>query len=173
MSLGGINADRIPSRMAANNTILIVDDDPEKLAYYWRLFEEDAGARFDVLGEGRPQRHRLLCHRLGDSFRFVEMFAEMHRMDHHFPLCIVDMRMPGSDGLIDELRGLAVSRRVREIDPVVHIVLATAKADVDDEEVCREVGGSTHFFRLPFGAAQEEAFVAKVHALVDDWNERR
>jgi len=158
--------------MPANNTILIVDDDPEKLSYYWRLFEEDAGARFDVLGEGVPRRHRLLCHRLGDSFRFVQMFEAMHSSDHHFPLCIVDMRMPGPDGLIDELRGLTVSRSVREIDPEIHIVLATAKADIDGEDVCREVGGSTHFFRLPFAAAQEEEFVTKVHALVDEWNEQ-
>lgn len=159
--------------VAANNTILIVDDDPEKLAYFWRLFEVDEGVRFDVLGDNRPRRHRILCHRLGNSFQLLEMFEAMHRSDHRFPLCLIDMRMPGADGMIDDRRGLAVARRVREIDPEIHIVIATAKADIDGDDCCREVGGSTHFFRMPFGPAQEEEFVFKVHALVDEWNARR
>jgi CheY-like chemotaxis protein len=160
--------------MAANNTILVVDDEPESgLAYFFRLFDPGDGAKFDVLDEGGARRHRLLCHRLGDSFRFLEMFESMHRAGQYFPLCIADMRMPGPDGLIEELRGLAVARRVRDIDPEIHLVLVTAKPDIDGDAVCREVGGSTHFFQRPFSPAQEEAFVLKVHALVDAWNARR
>lgn len=157
-----------------NNTILVVDDRPEKLAYMWRLFEDDAGTKFDVLGEGKPRRHRLLCHRLGDSFQFVEMFEAMHSHGpaSRFPLCIVDMMMPGTDRLIDEKRGVAVARQVREIDSEIHIVIITAKPDVDGEDVRRQVGGSTHFFRTPFGPEEEENFVLKVHELVDEWNDR-
>lgn len=159
--------------MASKNTILIVDDDPNVLAYYWRLFEEDASAKFDVLGDDQPRRHRLLCHRLGDSFQFVEMFEAMHGGDQRFPLCIIDLRMLGPDGLEDDLRGMEVSHRVRAIDPEIHIVIATANADVDGEDLCRQVGGSTHFFVKPSGPDEEERFVLKVHALVDAWNERR
>jgi CheY-like chemotaxis protein len=158
----------------AINTILVVDNEPDKLAYMWHLFEEDTGTKFDVLGEGSPRRHRLLCHRLGDSFQFVEMFQAMHNDGpaSRFPLCIVDMMMPGADRLIDENRGVAVAREVREIDPEIHIAIITSKADVDGEDVCRQVGGSTHFFRTPFSPEEEESFVLKVHALVDEWNER-
>jgi hypothetical protein len=80
--------------------------------------------------------------------------------------------MPGADRLIDENRGVAVAREVREIDPEIHIAIITSKADVDGEDVCRQVGGSTHFFRTPFSPEEEESFVLKVHALVDEWNER-
>lgn len=159
--------------MADTNTILVVDDNPDVLAYYWRLFEEDTGAKFDVLGETEPRRHRILCHRLGNSFQFVEMFKAMHHSDHRFPLCIVDMRMPGPDGLIDEKRGLTVSRQIRQVDSEIHIVIATSKPDIDGDEVRLEVGGSTHFFRTPFSPEQEEAFIVTVHALVDEWNEKR
>jgi CheY-like chemotaxis protein len=163
--------------MVANNTILIVDDDPrdEKLPYFFRLFDEDDGAKFDVLGDSQPRRHRLLCHRLGDSFQFLEMFEAMHRAEpaSRYPLCIIDMIMPGSDGLLDQLRGLHVARQVRGIDPEIHIVICTVKPDIDGEDICQQVGESTHFFRMPFGPEQEKEFVLKVHALVDEWNERR
>jgi CheY-like chemotaxis protein len=155
------------------NTILVVDDHSEKLAFYWRLFDEDAGARFDVLGESQPRRRRLLCHRLQNSFQFVEMFESMHRTGDRFPLCIVDLKMPGPDGLLDKLRGLAVSTQIRAIDPLIHIVVATSDPDIDGGEVTRRVGGSTHFFRTPFSPAQQEEFLTKVYALLGEWNANR
>jgi CheY-like chemotaxis protein len=156
----------------ANNTILIVDDDPQVLAYYWQLFEGDDGAKFDVLGEDRPRRHRLLCHRLGDSVKFVEMFDGMVRMDRRHPLCIIDMQMPGEDGRLDKRRGLQTARRVREIDPGIHIVICTAAPDVGPEEVREHVTGSAHFFRRPFSPEQESEFCLTIHGLVDEWNGR-
>jgi CheY-like chemotaxis protein len=160
--------------MADKNTILVVDDDPEIRAYYWRIFEEDTGAKFDVLGDGQTRRHSLLCHRLDDSFKFLKMFEDMHQAGPatRFPLCIIDLKMLGEDGLLDELRGCAVAQRVREVDSSIHIVIATSKADIDGEDLCRKVGGSTHFFQTPFSLEQEEKFVLKVHELVDEWNER-
>ena len=43
---------------------------------------------------------------------------------------------------------------------------------IDGEDLCRKVGGSTHFFQTTFSLEQEEKFVLKVHELVDEWNER-
>lgn len=159
-----------------NNTILIVDDDHEhadNLAYFFRLFDEDRGEKFDILGRGQPRRPcRLVPYRQDCPVKFLEFFEAAHLSGRRYPLCIVDMIMPDESGLLDQLRGVAVSRRVREVDPEIHIVIATIKPDLDGETICREVGGSTHFFQTPFSPEQEEAFVLKVHELVDEWNER-
>lgn len=160
------------------NAVLIVDDEHELgsklgLAYFFRLFDHDGGEKFDILGDRPANRRRLLPHRWDCSFKFLEVFEAFCRDGQRYPLCIVDMLMPDENGLIDELRGYAVAQRVRELDPGIHIVIATAKADIDGEDLCRKVGGSTHFFRTPFSAEQEEEFVLKVHALVDEWNERK
>jgi len=162
-----------PHHMADKNTILVVDDEKESgLAYFFRLFDHDGGEKFDVLGDGRIRRHRLLLHRWDCSFKFLEVFEAWHRDGESYPLCIVDMRMLDENGLIDELRGYSVAQRVREVDPGIHIVIATSKADIDGDDLCRQVGGSTHFFQTPFSLEQEEKFVLKVHELVDEWNER-
>lgn len=155
------------------NSILVVDDHAEKLAFYWRLFDENEGVRFDVLGESQPRRRRLVCYRQQCSFQFVEMFESMHQAGDRYPVCIVDLKMPGPEGLPDEFRGLAVSAQVRAIDPLIHIVVVTSQPDIDGGEVIRRVGGSTHFFRIPFSPAQQEEFLTKVHALVDEWNANR
>lgn len=162
----------------SRNTILIVDDERELgtklgLAYFFRLFDQDGGEKFDILGDRPPKRRRLLLHRWDCSFKFLEVFEAFCRDGQRYPLCIVDMRMPDENDLIDELRGYAVAQRVRELDPGIHIVIATAKADIDGEDLCRKVGGSTHFFQTPFSLEQEDEFVLKVHALVDEWNERK
>jgi CheY-like chemotaxis protein len=155
-----------------NNTILIVDDDAEVLAYYWQLFEGDNGSQFDVLGESEPRRRRLLCHRLTDSWKFVEMFESMVRADRRHPLCIVDLQMPDENGRLDKRRGLQTAQQVREIDPDIHLVICTTASDVGLEEVREHVPGSTHFFRRPFSAEEENEFCLTVHGLVDEWNGR-
>ena len=163
----------LPTRMS--NIILIVDDDHEhndKLAYFFRLFDEDRGEKFDILGGGQTRRPRLVPYRQDCPFEFLEFFEAAHRSGRRYPLCIVDMIMPDESGLLDDLRGVTVSRTIRGIDPDIHIVIATVKPDVDGESICREVGGSTHFFQTPFSPEQEEAFVLKVHELVGVWNGR-
>lgn len=157
----------------ANRTILIVDDDPERLAYYFNLLEVDDISALDILGgQPAPKRwHPTL--RQQDPLKFDGMFEGMVRDEFFYPLCIIDMRMPESPGgPINERRGLQTARRVRELDPDIHIMVCTADPDIEAGEILGEVGGSTHFFRLPFDDAQEREFCGKVRELVDEWNER-
>ncbi len=153
-----------------NNTILIVDDDQEVLAYYWQLFEGDNGSQFDVLGESKPRQHRLSCYRLKDASKFVEMFESMVRADQRYPLCIIDLQMRDENGRLDRRLGLQTARRVREMDPEIHIVICTANSDVGLEEVREQVPGSAHYFRRPFSTEEETEFCLTVHGLVDEWN---
>jgi hypothetical protein len=59
---------------------------------------------------------------------------------------------------------------VRALDPHIHIVLYTHLPDVDGSELVAVVGGSTHFFRMPFREGEELQFCGKVRELIDDWN---
>lgn len=156
-----------------NRTILIVDDDPERLAYYFNLLEAGDLSSLDILGQGdvtEPKRwHPTL--RQQNPLQFDGMFEKMTRDGFHHPLCIIDMRMPDSPGgPIDTRRGLRTAKHVRELDPRIHIMVCTADPDIDGDEVVREIGGSAHFFRLPFRDGEEQEFCGKVRRLVDDWN---
>jgi CheY-like chemotaxis protein len=155
-----------------NRTILIVDDDAEVLAYYWQLFEGDNGSQFDVLGESKPRRRRLLCYRLSDSWKFVEMFESMVKSHQRYPLCVIDLEMKDENGRKDKRLGLQVARRVREMDPEIHIVICTSHPDIGEEEVREQVAGSAHYFLRPFSVDEENEFCLRVQGLVDEWNGR-
>ncbi len=155
--------------MAANNTILIVDDDPEILAYYWKIFATDNAADFDILGDARPEAasklvcHQLICHRYTDAVRFVEVFEKMVISDLRHPLCIIDMRMPS-------LNGFEVAQRVRAADPEINIVICTAHSDMDPAEIRAKLPGSVFFVRKPFVTVE---LYMMVHSLVDSWNAKQ
>lgn len=157
----------------ANRTILIVDDDPERLAYYFNLLEVGDISALDILGVQSASKRWHPTLRQQDPLKFDEMFAGMVRDEFFYPLCIIDMRMPEvRGGPINERRGLQTARRVRELDPDIHIMICTADPGIEAGEIFKEVGGSTHFFRLPFDEAQEKEFCSKVRELVDEWNGR-
>jgi CheY-like chemotaxis protein len=154
-----------------NRTILIVDDDLEILAYYFKLFEAKDMALLDILGdEEQPRRwHPTIRHY--DPLKFDEMFEKMVRYGVFHPVCLVDLRMPVPPyGHIDPRRGVATARHVRGLDPRIHIIISTADPDADGAEIVAEVGGSTHFYRRPFKDGEEQQFCAKVRELIDSWN---
>jgi len=155
--------------MRENNTILIVDDDPEILSYYWKIFSSRDVAEFDILGGAPPADaaevvcHELVCHRYADSSKFLDAFGRMVDMGTHHPLCIIDMRMP-------VMNGFETAQRVREVDPDINIVICTAFSDMDPAEIRANLSGSVFFVRKPFAAAE---LYFMVHSLVDSWNEKR
>lgn len=154
----------------ANRTILIVDDNPSVLEYYFNIFEADDFSALDILGEQKAVRRWHPTFRQQDPRKFDEMFEGMVRNGTFHPLCVVDLHMPGPDGQMDPRRGLTTARRVRELDARIHIVFCTADPDIDGAEIIPQVGGSTHFFRRPFKDNEEQQFCATVRDLIDAWN---
>lgn len=161
--------------MERSNTILIIDDDREVLAYYFKLFEVEDMSSFDILGEkGTSTRRWKPTIRHYDPDKFDEMFESMVSNGFFYPLCIIDLRMPvPPDYQIDPRRGVATAIHVRGLDPAIHIIICTADPEANGPELMAQVGGSTHFFRLPFGDHEEERFCGKVRELIDVWNEGR
>ena len=155
--------------MPNNNTILIVDDDPEILSYYWKIFATEDVSEFDILGTAQPDDtsklvcHQLICHRYDNAIKFVEAFEKMAESNVRHPLCIVDMRMP-------DLNGFEVAQRVRAADPEINIVICTAHSDMDPAEIRAKLPGSVFFVRKPFVAIE---LYMMVHSLVDSWNAKQ
>lgn len=155
--------------MPRNNNILIVDDDPEILAYYWKIFAAEDASEFDILGGPQPDdaarlvcRH-LLCHRYTNAVKFLDAFEAMVRSGVLHPVCIIDMRMP-------VLNGFETAQRVRALDPDIHIIICTAHTDMDPAEIRANLSGSVFFVRKPFVAVE---LYMMVHSLVDGWNARQ
>jgi len=155
--------------MASNNTILIVDDDPEILAYYWKIFSASDTSEFDILGsepsatDTQIACHSLICHRFTDSVKFLDAFQKMTEQELRHPLCIIDMRMP-------VMNGFETAQRVRALDPEINIVICSAYSDVDPADIRAKLPGSVFFVRKPFVAIE---LYMMVHSLVDGWNDKQ
>ena len=155
--------------MPKNNAILIVDDDPEILGYYWKIFASGDAAEFDILGAAPANDQaelvcrQLVCHRYTNAVKFLDAFEKMVDADLRHPVCIIDMRMP-------VLNGFETAQRVRALDPDIHIIICTAHTDMDPAEIRANLSGSVFFVRKPFVAVE---LYMMVHSLVDGWNARQ
>ena len=161
-----------PRPMADKNTILVVDDDPERFGFYWQIFNDDPG-EFSPLPppDGGPRQHPLVPHSLGDFARFEEMFRLMVERGDRHPLCIIDMRLEKQN---DNRRGFETVRLVRELDPDISIVVATHLPDIELEDIRQAAGENAFLFRLPMLDESLKAdFRNTVHLLVDRWNAKQ
>jgi hypothetical protein len=158
--------------MADKNTILVVDDDPERFGFYWQVFNDDP-EEFSPLPpqEGAARPHPLVPHSLGDFAQFEQMFRQMVERGDRHPLCIIDMRLAKQN---DNRRGFDTVRLVRELDPDISIVVATHLPDIELEDVRQAAGENAFLFRLPMLDESLKAdFRNTVHFLVDRWNAKQ
>ncbi|MEN9307026.1 MAG: Phytochrome-like protein cph2, partial [Fibrobacterota bacterium] len=104
-------------------TILVVDDDPAVLEFYQKIFRSEQASDFDILGTESVNKGRSLqCRTFLAPGELLKWYSRTVAGGEVSPLCIVDMRMPGIDGL-DTALGL------REIDPDIEIILCSAYSD--------------------------------------------
>ena len=163
--------------MPRNNTVLVLEDEDENLADIFDELENEKPSQFDVLGDPQPHdvsrlapRRRLHTRRHSNAAEFEEVFESMVSSGTHFPVFIGDLTMPGDDGQMDPDRGLRAALHVRSLDPLIKIVVVTARINVDGTELCSKIGGQTFFVKRPYNPS---AFVDLVVRLVDEWNEGR
>lgn len=146
-----------------SNTILIVDDDPEILAFYRKIFDKASASEFDILGsEDMGVAPQIKCRTFSDPHEFLRQCEEAKKSGERHPLCIIDMRMP-------ILNGLSTAQRIREIDPEIDIIICTAFSDVSLDEIRAKLHGGVFFVRKPFVAGE---FSLLVQSLVGYWNSR-
>ncbi len=148
----------------SNNTILIVDDDLEVLAFHQKIFSAPRDADFDILGSRDSAGGTgLTCNAFSDPRDLLEEYGEQVRNGERYPLCIIDMRMP-------VMSGLAVALRIRELDPGILIVICTAFSDISPEELYAKLQTGVFFVRKPFVV---DEFVLLIQSLVGNWNAQR
>lgn len=114
--------------------ILVVDDDA-KLRDLVREFLEEHGLSVECVANGEVALQRLL--------------------DRSFDCVLLDMMMPGIDGL-------EVLRRLRQRGDRVPVIMLTAKGDETDRVVGLEVGADDYVAK-PFGPRE---LVARIKAVV-------
>jgi DNA-binding NtrC family response regulator len=148
----------------SESTILVVDDDPEILTFYQKLFAGSNRREFDILGSAGPSHEADLgCLTFSDPEKLLNYYRGAAASGARHPLCIVDMRMP-------TMNGLAVALVLREIDPEINIVISTAFSDVPIEEIRSKLREGVFFVRKPFVAGE---FSLLIHSLVGHWNVRQ
>lgn len=145
----------------SESTILVVDDDPEILTFYQKIFAGSRQRDFDIL-DSSPASHGndLACLTFSDPEKLLEYYRGAAESGARHPLCIVDMRMP-------TMNGLAVALGLRELDPEINIVISTAFSDVPVGEIRSKLREGVFFVRKPFVA---EEFSLLIHSLVGHWN---
>lgn len=147
-----------------NNTILIVDDDPEILAFHRKIFSPSQDAEFDILGSHQPTDEAdLNCLTFADPRELIEAYGKMVKAGERVPLCIIDMRMPS-------MNGLTAALQIREIDPDIGIVICTAFSDISPEQIRLKLQRGCFFVHKPFVV---EEFLLLIRSLVGNWNAQR
>lgn len=78
----------------------------------------------------------------------VEIFRQKYEEGMAISVCIVDMRMPNG------IDGLETSLRLKQIDPDVHIIIATAYSDRTNKEILDALKSNTYYIRKPFNSEE-------------------
>ena len=121
----------------------------------------NAKVRYKVLLVDDDARLRELLSRYlmeqGFSVKAVSDSASMDRALHreHFDLIVLDLMLPGEDGL-------AICRRLRADDNAIPIVMLTAKGDEVDRIIGLEMGADDYLPK-PFNPRE---LVARIHAVM-------
>ncbi len=117
--------------------------------------------RFRILVIDDDARLRSLLDRYLDEQGFtVKAVADAPQMDRalareHFDLLVLDLMLPGEDGL-------SICRRLRAANNLVPIIMLTARGDEVDRIVGLEVG-SDDYLPKPFNPRE---LVARIHAVL-------
>ncbi|OPZ20899.1 MAG: Signal transduction histidine-protein kinase BarA [candidate division BRC1 bacterium ADurb.BinA364] len=139
--------------------ILIADDEQSVLEFYdslfaiyrsWIQLDSDDNPLIDV-------------ETFADGALLVRRFRELFQSGERTPLCILDMRMPGLDGM-------RTAEAVRSCDPAVSIVIVTAYDDVPPEEICARLKNDIYYLKKPFDQMELYSLVS---SLVKTWKRQQ
>ena len=145
---------------------MAVDDEPEILELYRKLFTTEAAAELDLLGgEGdAPGAHQIECRTYAEPQKMLEEYSAEVKQGRRCPLCIVDMRMSAPD------EGLTTAIALRQIDDDIDIIFCTAVSHIIPEEIRQKLKERVFFVGKPFN---NEEFTLLVQSLVDYWQSRQ
>lgn len=164
--------------MNDTNNVLIIDDDLTILEAYVSILTpykktglEDAILKLEKLHDieiseieviEKPVNFNLF--QANNGLDGVEIFRKNYEKGSVIPVCIVDMRMPNG------IDGIETSLRLKQIDPDVHIIIATAYSDRTNKEILDSLRNNTYYIRKPFNS---EEIYQLVHSLSASYHSMR
>lgn len=152
--------------MNSRHTILAIDDEPEILELYRKLFATESPAELDILGaqNNAPSPSLIECLTYADPRKLLDDYSAEVKQGRRCPLCIVDMRMSAPD------EGLTTAIELRKIDEDIDIIFCTAVSHIIPEEIRNKLQKRVFFVGKPFN---NEEFTLMVQSLVDYWQSRQ
>ncbi|MBN1521211.1 MAG: response regulator [Candidatus Aureabacteria bacterium] len=123
-------------RFIRNSQVLIIDDEKDIRALLKEVFEGE-GAEVELAETG------------SDGFEKM--------MNSHFDIVLLDLRMPKMDGF-------EAIRAIRQVDPLIPIMIITGYATQENIKKCFELGANDYFSK-PFDLQQ---IVRRAEELIKD-----
>ena len=81
-------------------------------------------------------------------FEGIGKFQKLQDQGESVPVCIVDMRMRNGIG------GIQTSLKLKEIDPYVHIIIATDYSDRSKKEILSSLKSNIYYIQKPFNSEE-------------------
>lgn len=162
----------------AGARILVVDDEPEVLEAYKRVFTDIVASPADELHllatelfetetTAAPSQTTIaaidLC-RQGEEA--VQKIQTTRGEQSYYPVAFIDIRMPPG------IDGLETAKRLRYLSPDISIVVVTGYSDYPPQEIAQEVGSTDRFYYLvkPF---QPDELLQLTVTLLNRWKSER
>ncbi len=141
-----------------NKHILVADDSKSLLTLYKHIFMRKQD-NFDFF-ERDVQDIDFTLDTFDNGTALLEYFSSEYKKGNRIPVCILDMRMPGIDGL-------TAARELREIDHDVIIIIVTAFSDISPDKLKDSLKHDIYYVKKPFN---REEFYILVDSLMKVWN---
>ncbi len=152
---------------AFNRRILVIDDDTAIRETYRSILQPQplGSALLQSLlnQQAAPVREAFEVATAAQGQEGVSLAATALAQGQPFALAFIDMRMPPG------WNGLRTAVALRALDPTVHIIIATAYADHDLDEIQSALGDNVVLLRKPFN--RDEVF-ALARTLCQSWSTR-
>ncbi|MBX3066256.1 MAG: PAS domain-containing protein [Anaerolineae bacterium] len=148
---------------APKHRLLIADDDTRLLSYYKTLFNSDGAAEQQELNFFPPQTNEstvdFYAEMFSDGQQLVDYFRAEKDQQRRIPLCLLDMRMSPLDGL-------RTAELLRDIDPDVILIIATAYSDVSSADIRRHLREDIYYMKKPFN---DDELLSLISSLMRSW----
>lgn len=151
--------------------ILVIDDEDSVLDTYLQFLAGNDDAELDELGDlmgmersGEKKTEGFDVETASQGREGLEKVRSALDSGEPFAVAFIDVRMPpGWDGV-------DTARRIRQIDPDIHIVFVTAYSDYDVNEIYDSIGDNMIYLKKPF---QLDVIAQMARNLCGVWNRER
>ena len=141
-----------------NKRILIADDEPKILQVYKVMFstKEKEISFFEEFETSDGLKISMFL----DGDILLDSFKTFYENDERIPLVILDIMMPG-------MNGIEVAKEIRKIDPDVMIIFITGVREKYSLEVRDALDRDIYFLRKPVNS---DEFLSLIVSLLKNWN---